>query len=296
MSLAWIQFATLLHAIHLVYAQDNGNTLPHTSSDFFASYSCRSADEVVENEENDSFFKWVLSARHTTWQPAGWEIDMPQDGKYYARVFDLLNYARVFDLLPVSVDIASICHKGSESQYIVPPKPNAHIPKEIWYDLWNTCNKQLLSTERTSNSCIDVPGVLIRNPDPPLKVNNPCHLEYRMVDGAHRLCLRKYLLALLTGELHHCENTMDNTCMHLENLIDQTTHGQYIVLNQTTFLSMLMSSDPHTSWARSEKHLMTDITKEMQMDWKKWMGRVMDCVWESKNENCGDACKAKEEL
>ena len=123
-----------------------------------------------------------------------------------------------------------------------------------------------------------------------------------MVDGAHRMCLRKYLLTLLTGELAELEELVkgatyktstDNIYSQIQQkqrLINQTTHGLFLVMNQTTFQTMLMSSDPHTSWAKNKEHLMIDITKEVQVDWKKWMGRVMDRVWQSKNESWGEEC------
>ncbi|KAL7541405.1 hypothetical protein ACHAXR_010896, partial [Thalassiosira sp. AJA248-18] len=229
---AWIHYFFIFRLIALVCAHDRGTTLtstdelPKTSTDFIDSYSWKGAEELplLSSKDDDSFFRWVLLARHTTWLP-GWEVAMPrgnnmhmnvtEDEKHqYVRVFDLLNWSRKQNLLPVPADISSICHKGMEVQYNtnmgeisrgdnerIPPIPNAFIPTEMWSNLWNTCNKKLLSSSRISSSCIDIPGILVANPSPPLKINNPCNLEYRMVDGAHRICLRKYLLTLLTGEL-----------------------------------------------------------------------------------------------
>lgn len=228
----------------------------------------------------------------------------------YARVFDMLNWSRERRLLPVPVDVTSICHKGMGMQTEgsddcnIPAKPNVHIPTDTWTSLWSSCSKQLLST-RSSSSCIDVPGVVVRNPDPPLKPNNPCSLEYRMVDGAHRMCLRKYLLALLKGEAIELETQLkgglhstpisngESIKREIERkqaLIDQSARGMYLVLNQTTFESMLMNSRPQESWARSKEHLMKGITQELRLDWKGWMGDVMDEVSKSKIQRCGDAC------
>lgn len=218
---------TFLFQLLLIYRaiSTSVKNLPGSSLGFFSSYSC-TVEKVLKSlefKDDDSFFRWVLSARHTTWPP-GWEVPMPTnvsdattDGdKYYARVFDLLNWARENDALPITIDISSVCHKGMETYYMeetsttdndinVPTKPNMHIPNQSWLNLWNTCHKQLHSASRTSSSCINIPGILVANPSPPFKVNNPCHLEYRMVDGAHRICLRKYLLAILSGELMELE-------------------------------------------------------------------------------------------
>ena len=299
--------------------------LPKTAADFFSSHSCNK-DMVLKsleiNEEDDAFFRWVLSARHTTWQP-GWEVAIPrynntmptmtdtEGEKYYARVFDLLNWSRNQNLLPVQVSISSICHKGMETQYDknvhqknwasnnnLPAKPNAFIPVEMWSNLWNTCHKQLSSTSRTSSSCIDIPGIIVANPSPPWKPNNPCSLEYRMVDGAHRKCLRQYLLALLTGELNELEESpsskfINDKIQQKQSLIKQTSrHGLFLVLNQSTFESMLMSSDPHTTWAKTKELLMKDVPEETKLEWRKWMERVMDHALKGKSNEMG----SKDEL
>jgi len=299
----------ILQLICVVFAQDKevdtGTALPESSADFLESFSCNDLD--LNFEQDDSFFRWVLSGRHTTWQP-GWVLSMKGDDKYYARVYDMLNWARGENLLPVAVNVSSICHKGMETQYIngidqiehsnvIPPTPNQYMPTEIWSNLWNTCQKQLLSTRQ---SCIDIPGFLVSNPVPPWNVNNPCHLEYRMVDGAHRICLRKYLLALLLGELAEleeaeklvggdtCNSSGDSIYDQMQEkqiLINQTTYGLYLVMNHTTFQSMLMSSDPHASWAKSKQHLMRDMTHDLKSDWGKWMGWVMDRVRMSKEQS-----------
>ena len=115
-----------------------------------------------------------------------------------------------------------------------------------------------------------------------------------MVDGAHRLCLRKYLLTLLHGELMelHEKNisTESNDRLSLQiqqkqQLINQTTYGYFLVLDHTTFLSMLINSDPHKSWAKSKEYLMKDITHDVQLDWQQWMERVMDHVEEMKRND-----------
>mmetsp|Transcript_15298 Transcript_15298/g.33366 ORF Transcript_15298/g.33366 Transcript_15298/m.33366 type:complete len:325 (-) Transcript_15298:597-1571(-) len=319
---AWIHSLFIVQSLNLACAHDKGTAeLPKSSEDFFASFTCNSVHDSDSNlnEEGDPFFRWVLPARHTTWHP-GWEVAPRPTGNvtgkgelHYARVFDLLNWSRKHNLLPVPVDISSICHKGMEAQFVngigswtdensVPPTPNEFISNEIWSTLWNTCHKQLLSTTRISSSCIDVPGLLVRNPSPPWNVNNPCHLEYRMVDGAHRICLRKYLSTLLSGELAELEelakrenreafaNSVMAQIRHKQRLVNQTTRGPFLVMNQTAFLSMLMTSDPYTSWAKDKENLMKDATGELLLEWKKWMLRVMDRVGVIKNEHCESEC------
>lgn len=233
----------------------------------------------------------------------------------YARVFDLLNWARQRDLAPAPVEVSSICHKGMEGQLAggraggvavdVPPTPNGFVPGEMWSDLWSACHKQLLSMTRLSSSCIDIPGLLVKNPGPPMKVNNPCHLEHRMVDGAHRICLRKYLMVLLAGELAELEELAKrkdhkasaDDILHARiwqkrRLVDRTAHGLFFVINQTTFQSMLTSADPHASWAKDRETLTKDVTEKLRREWKKWMSGAMDRVGggkkEIQEEECGD--------
>ena len=293
--------------VHIV-SSNNNKALPTSSEEFLASYSSCDSNEVkllFDNSQSSSFFRHVLAARHTTWQK-GWEVDIMHsstlkknaannDGKYYARVFDLLNWSREHNLLPIPIDISSICHKGMETSSLsgissdVPQQPNAYIPTEMWDSLWDTCSSKLLSTDRISSSCIDIPGIVVTSPKE--KHNNPCNLEYRMVDGAHRLCLRKYLLTLLHGELMELQekniSTESNDRLSLQiqqkqQLINQTAYGYFLVLDHTTFLSMLINSDPHKSWAKSKEYLMKDITHDVQLDWQQWMERVMDHVEEMK--------------
>ena len=289
--------------MHLVLV--NGiNGLPTSSEEFLASYTCNSNDvqRSLEQQEEGNFFKWVLAARHTTHQ-SGWEVNITSyetndtdnsNKKYYARVFDLLNNSRIHNMLPESVGVDEVCHKGMEKQYQldnetnnwsddndIESKPNKYIHSESWANLWNTCHKQLSSSTRLSSTCIDIPGVVVLSPlDSP---NNPCTLSYRMVDGAHRICLRKYLLLLLHGELSEIENIkMHKMIQQKKQLIEIYNQSMFIVLNQTVFESMLMNDNPHTTWAQSKDFLMKDITKDMQLDWKKWMRRVMNRVDESK--------------
>ena len=283
--------------------------LPETSTDFLRAFTCNNETVFLYDE----FVQWVLSARHTTWTP-GWEV-APYDLKssevhatntnYYARVFDLLNWCRVHNLLPEFIKIDKLCHKGMESIFgytnngidkdnLSPPeKPNLFIPEDTWTSLWTTCHKQLNAQSRISSSCIDIPAVLVANPDPPLKVNNPCHLDFRLVDGAHRMCLRKYLLSLLEGELLSYQSEFKNKdtanssskvveihsqIAKLEAAINQTRHAPFFILNQTTFESMLTDLDPHTSWAQNKHALMKDITSNFREDWVQWMKRVMDHI------------------
>ena len=339
-----VVFPLLLHLLVRANIHDDENAdfaavnhhLPEYSSDvLLASHSCTGDDvkRLLENgsgreQHDDPFFRWVLSAIHTTRDPPGWEVALPRlnhrtsssgddasttaeeekGDKYYARVFDLLNFSREGNLLPVPIDIASICHKGMNSTNT--PEGGGHLSDERqsagllpWRD---ACLEKLASTTRVSSSCIDIPGVIIANPTPPMRVNNPCHLPYRMVDGAHRICLRKYILHVATAELAELENlesaaasseaeeNIGRTANLLPNddddgarlrkkrelreVIGRTRYAPYLVLNQTTFESMLTSVDPHSSWARDKHRLTRVVTRELRMEWQAWMGRVMDRV------------------
>jgi hypothetical protein len=294
--------------------------LPKSSSDILTKHSCR-GDDVIRllngnfdnnNGNDDPFFRWVISARHTTWNPPGWEIALPRlinrtsaidgvitisaaaeredDDRYYARVFDLLNWARELNLLPVPIDIASICHKGMNSPNNMRPDDGGEgSPLSSGLPWWghDACIEQLRSITRISSSCIDIPGIIVANPNPPMKVNNPCHLPYRLVDGAHRICLRKYLLHVAAAELAELEGTtieepvdddgeVPRRMRHLRETIDRARNGFFLVLDQTTFEATLTTVDPHSSWARDKHHLMQSVTREVRLEWQAWMGRVMD--------------------
>lgn len=290
--------------------------LPRTSTEFQNGFSCGDLKDFDHHiQYSDEFIRWVLSARHTTWTP-GWEVAIPNSlksnerieskydpsRKYYARVFDLLNWSRMQNSLPHMMDIEKICHKGMEEvtfgyiDYGVnkncsrpPEKPNLNIRDETWTTLWTTCRKQLNAHTRISSSCIDIPAIVVANPRPPRKVNNPCHLEFRMVDGAHRLCLRKYLMSLLEGELrdfhiqlatedaiaNSSKNEIQSQIATLQMTMKRTHLGSFFALNQTTFESMLTDLDPHISWAKSEDSLMNGISADVKLDWARWMKRVM---------------------
>jgi len=296
----------ILLLLHLVLAVYGINDLPKSSEEFIASYSCNSNDvqKLLEQQDEGDFFKWVLSARHTTHQ-SGWEVntsyetnDSNNSNKYYARVFDLLNHSRINNLLPESIGVDEVCHKGMETRYQldnetnnwgdddIESKPNKHIPSESWNNLWDICHKQLSSSTRLSSTCIDTPGVVVKSSAD--KANNPCNRKYRMVDGAHRICLRKYLLLLLTGEVSELKYLNENTkkykmIQHKKQLIEIYNQSMFIVINQTIFQSMLMNDDPYTTWARDKQFLMKGITNDLQSDWKEWMRRVMNRVDERKS-------------
>ena len=297
----------LLLLVHLVLV--NGiNGLPKSSEEFIVSYTCNNTDvqKFLTQQEEGGFFKFVVAARHTTHQ-SGWEVNTTTNytdninKKYYARVFDLLNYSRINNLLPDSIGVDEICHKGMETQYqlddknnnnwsddndIESRKPNKYISSESWANLWDICHKQLSSSTRISSTCIDIPGVVVKSSAE--KANNPCNRKYRMVDGAHRMCLRKYLLLLLTGEvseLDYLNEDIDtlNMIQQKKLLIEIYSQSMFIVLNQTIFESILMNDNPHTTWARDKAFLVKDITNDLQLDWKEWMGRVMNRVDERKS-------------
>jgi hypothetical protein len=107
------------------------------------------------------------------------------------------------------------------------------------------------------------------------------------------MCLRKYLLSLLEGELLSYQSEFKNKdtatssskvveihsqIAKLEAAINQTRHAPFFILNQTTFESMLTDLDPHTSWAQNKHALMKDITSNFREDWVQWMKRVMDHI------------------
>ena len=287
--------------------------LPRTYTDFKTAFFCNNepGDFDLRNQKDSTFIQSVLSARHTTWT-RGWEVTIANvlkynqtvstsgssSGKYYARVFDLLNWCRLQNLLPQWIDIDTICHKGMErmfgytnNQIDAPPeKPNKFIPDKMWSRLWSTCHKQLNAQNRISSSCINIPAVVVANPNPPSKVNNPCHYEFRMIDGAHRLCLRKYLHSLIEGEL--LEHQLELANLNEENITSEKDrlqyqimqlqvdrnhlhHGSFFILNQTTFESMLTDVDPYVSWAKDEQVLMRDVSDDMKLVWNKWMYDVM---------------------
>ncbi|KAL7470958.1 hypothetical protein ACHAXS_011246 [Conticribra weissflogii] len=243
------------------------------------------------------------------------ETSESNDG-YYVRVFDLLNTAMQHDFLPMRIDISDVCHKGMEVEYQclggcqsedekisnmkhndfanIPPKPNSFIPTKTWSSLWTTCHKKL-SDERVSSSCIDIPGILVESSQKPLHFNNPCRLNYRMVDGSHRLCFRKYILSLLEGELIELKqqlidferntasqkellNDIQYKIMQKHQLLDQTTKGYFFVLNQTTFETLLTNRDPSVTWAKSRAILMRELTVDFKMKWERWMKKVMDHI------------------
>mmetsp|Transcript_15719 Transcript_15719/g.33484 ORF Transcript_15719/g.33484 Transcript_15719/m.33484 type:complete len:379 (+) Transcript_15719:13-1149(+) len=308
--------------------------LPKSSAEFFSSSSC-SDDVTIYDVEHDSFINSILAGRHTAWgtgwemTPPDGEFCQQDSGfcesksyeetskGYYVRVSDLLNTAMQHNDLPVQIDISNVCHKGMEAEYQylgiplsgdgksnlrennnfsnIPSKPNPFIPSETWSSLWNTCTKKLLSNERVSSACIDVPGILIENAKKSLQSNNPCRLDYRMVDGSHRLCLRKYILNLLEGELldlkqqlvEYERKTADEQefrknlqfrIMNKQQLLDQTSKGYFFVLNQTTFEKLLTNMDPQATWAKSQAILMRELTVEFKLKWEQWMKRAMDHI------------------
>lgn len=297
----------LLQCGRLTRARDDvAADLPTSSADFAAAFACTGPRDVRDAE---AFARWVVAARHTT-RPPGWEVARdaaPGDAdRDYARVFDLLNWTRRQNALPVPVPLADICHKGMQTREA--DGSGGARPDEVprtarWADLWRTCGKKLRSTARLSSSCMSMPGLLVVSPAPPATGNNPCRLKYRMVDGAHRICLRKYLLALLYSELSEMEESAkmeesDKTATEKisaqieekRRLIDQTSHGLFLVMNHTTFRSLLMNSDPHTSWAQSQERLMQVVTPELRAEWERWMRRVMERVADSDEEYRGRRC------
>ena len=297
--------------MHLVCANNDNNIGSHISPPeaFMQSYTCNHTSVLESFDTTDNFFNLVLAARHTTATPEGWQVDIPSNSKDvaddeeqpYARVFDMLNWSRENNLLPVPIDISTICHKGMEAPINnrngmtwredgkgntlpLPTKPNRYISDADWSSLWNVCHKQLSSKQRVSSSCIDIPGIVVETN------KNPCNLKYRLVDGAHRMCLRKYLLTLLRAEIIQREEQLpresvvetfefllllDEIEWHKE-LIPKVQHGMFLVLNETTFLeSMLQTSNPHKSWAKSKEFMVKDV--ELRK-WKEWMGRMMTRV------------------
>lgn len=283
--------------------------LPLTSTDFQNAFVCAKHD--VAKHIDDGFVQSVVSARHTTWTN-GWELPIEsclksnlaapgQNGRCYARVFDLLNWSRLQNLLPQWIPVDKICHKGMEVLFgfktnitgKLPEKPNIHITDDTWDTLWTTCYKQLNAQSRISSSCIDIPAVVVVNPDPPRKVNNPCQYEFRMIDGAHRLCLRKYLLILYEGEILDYQSQLSlmdtkedsqektqiqSQIVELQMKTEQARQAPFFILNQTTFESMITDVDPHKTWAKDERIMMKNITTDLTSDWIHWMERVMTYV------------------
>ena len=301
-------------------SDEPGPWLPQTYSDFQNKFACIGEQDLEARIGNDdNFIRWVISARHTTW-PDGWIVPLANSAdfsissihnsskNYYARVFDLLNWSRLQNLLPESIDVNNICHKGMEIMFgyagnglvTIPRKPNKYISDGTWSELWGTCHKQLHDAKRISTSCIDIPGVLVANPNPPYKVNNPCHYEYRMVDGAHRLCLRKYFMSLIEGQLSYHQlrlaftdevndsserESIQSQIAKIQVDMKQAHYGSFFVLNQTTFESLLTDIDPQSSWAKDKNILMQDISADLIYDWKQWMTRGMSYLRKELSRN-----------
>jgi len=181
----------------------------------------------------------------------------------------------------------SICHKGMKEQL-----EGINKPEDPLDELLLQCDEQLLSIDRIQSSCIDIPGIIVH------RASNPCNFHFRLVDGAHRLCLRKYLLALLHKELMELEkfpaeflsdpiNGKEiNEMIDKKKLeIEHYSTGMFFLMDEGTFLSMLTSDDPNLAWAKSKEDMMSEITVEVQMDWNEWMTRVMKNVkqWSEKS-------------
>jgi len=200
--------------------------------------------------------------------------------------------------MPRPIDVDKICHKGMENlqevnngNIRVPQKPNGWIPTALWNDLWISCHKKLSSKERTASNCIDIPGMVVSSS----KSNNPCKKEYRMVDGAHRLCLRKYGLALLEGEVAELQSLLKasgsderqdiiDQITDKQNMIDNVSHPMVLEMDQAMFESMLIYSDNpvrhHQEWAKT-----TELSQELKDDWKLWMRRVLEFVHDQRNRH-----------
>jgi hypothetical protein len=286
--------------VHSEQVEEAVLILPKTSAEFFALFSFSyGADETLDllqiGKEHDAFNRWVLWSIHSVNKPH-WHIK----NKSHARVFDLLNWSRQEGLMPKPIDINKICHKGMEhlqkvdnAGISVPPKPNEHIPTAVWTNLWVSCHKKLSSKQRTASNCIDIPGIVVRSSNPD-KSNNPCNKEYRMVDGAHRMCLRKYGLALLEGELAELQSLLAkaNGLDFRKDIIDQITdkehmiakvsHAIFLEIDQETFGSMLIYSDNpvrhHEEWAQT-----MHLSQELKDEWKLWMRRVLAIVQDWKD-------------
>ena len=266
--------------------------LPKTSAKFFAQFSSNDADETLDSLQidGDAFNRFVKWSIHRTDKPF-WHIK----NKSHARVFDLLNWSRQERLMPKPIDINKICHKGMENlqegdeiDIPIPSKPNEHIPTEVWTNLWKSCHKKLSSNVRTASNCIDIPGVVVTSTNPN-ESNNPCNAEHRMVDGAHRLCLRKYGVVLLEGEAAELQSLLSNTSSlndrtdivnqitEKEMLIDKVSKAMFLEMDQDTFESMLIYSENpirhHEEWAQT-----MHLSKEFKEDWNLWMRQVITFV------------------
>jgi hypothetical protein len=289
--------------------------LPKTSEEFFSLFSFKGVDDTVDLlqiDKGDAFKRWVIWSIHSANKPP-WYIE----DDAYARVFDLLDWARKQDMRPKPILIDQICHKGMEQQYFpqvdngdtneFPSQPNEYISKEVWTELWASCHKKLSSQARTASNCIDVPGIAVSS-DSVNMPNNPCGKKYRLVDGAHRLCLRKYGLSLLKGEISELhsllsrpKDKLDNSRRkeiidHIakkENMVLKYSHAMFLVLDQSTFESMLTHSDNpfrhHQQWAQT-----MHLSQKLKDDWKLWMHRVLVFVDEWRDHYVEDI--PKEEL
>ncbi|KAK1743768.1 hypothetical protein QTG54_005365 [Skeletonema marinoi] len=195
--------------VHSAQAEETSLNLPKTSAEFFALFSSKGASETLELlqiDKGSAFNRWVLWSLHSVNKPH-WRIE----NKSHARVFDLLNWSRQQGLMPRLIEIIKICHKETRRAL-------------------DFLSKKLSSKERTASNCIDIPGIVVSssNPDKP---NNPCKKEYRMVDGAHRMCLRKYGLVLLEGEMAELQSllTTANGLDERQDIIDKITDKENMI-------------------------------------------------------------------
>ena len=278
--------------VHSAQAEETSLNLPKTSAEFFALFSSKGASETLELlqiDKGNAFNKWVLWSLHSV-NKHHWRIE----NKSHARVFDLLNWSRQQGLMPRLIEINKICHKGMEhlqevdnNDIAIPPKPNGQIPTSSWTELWISCQK-LSSKERTASNCIDIPGIVVSssNPDKP---NNPCKKEYRMVDGAHRMCLRKYGLVLLEGEMAELQSLLTTAnglderqdiidkITDKENMITKVSQAMFFEMDQEMFESVLIYSDNpvrhHKEWAQT-----VHLSQVLKDEWKLWMRRVLAYV------------------
>jgi hypothetical protein len=85
---------------------------------------------------------------------------------------------------PQSVHISDICHRGRTLSFAGTP---SHY---IGTHPLHMCETKL-ADPNMQRACTEVPGILVRNEDR----YNPCGRRYQMMDGIHRICRFRGLLA-----------------------------------------------------------------------------------------------------
>ncbi len=144
----------------------------------------------------------VFHGRHAL-RDGAWELS-GRGANHFVRVQDMLVLIARKKLQPRQIRVRDVCHKdmadpSAPDPGYPAPKPHPAVSDTEWAALWRECGRKLANNRRMARACPDVPGIVVLNPthgtqepgDGRRKSNNPCQRQFRMVDGAHRMCSRK---------------------------------------------------------------------------------------------------------